>query len=80
MTNALSRDVYTFNGEYYYLQITGPCNTITTEADNKIYILPSEDLRLITDAQNAVVCELGEDVTYTVKANEISGITNVQYQ
>lgn len=69
-------NIFTLNGEYYYLKITGPCEDVNTTA---IYLLQGEQLRVSNQLRDYSVCKLGEGASFSADA-DFSDITRVRYQ
>ena len=54
---------YTYNNDYYFLRITGPCGYVE---GNRILILPAEGMRFVAHPSDVYVCDVGETASFSV--------------
>jgi len=70
---------YTFNGDFYYIIITGPCNTITTRT-RPIYLFPGDKLSVTQQLKNAVLCNVGDRAEFTATVDYAGNMNDLVYQ
>jgi hypothetical protein len=58
--------IYTSNGDYYFLKITGPCGTIDSK-DHPIFLMQGEGVEFIKNNTNAIICSENSTATFEVE-------------